>query len=205
MDIDEFVATTMRRVAASAVPPPGEAPTAAPTRRWLPPLLVASAAVVVAVIVAAASVIGSHRGAGPRAEGRATGSPRPVSVCRVDYPAMVLPAWARAGFTPPDQPVPFVLGDRGDMAAIVWDSHHPLVAPPARDKGNKILWVARVGATAGPLRIRATLASTGQTVSRTVATAPGPSIIDLPRAGCWSFDLRWGSHQDHLVLGYATR
>ena len=89
------------------------------------------------------------------------------------------------------------------MAAIVWAAHHPLVAPPAPDKGNKSLWVARVGATEGPLRIRATLASTGQTVTRNLAAAPGPSTIDLPEAGCWSFDLTWGSHQDHLVLAYA--
>ena len=91
------------------------------------------------------------------------------------------------------------------MAAIVWATHHPLVAPQAVRKNNKILWVARIGAAEGPLQIRATLASTGQTVTRTLAAAPGPSTIDLPAAGCWSFDLRWGSHQDHLVLGYAPR
>jgi hypothetical protein len=91
------------------------------------------------------------------------------------------------------------------MAAIVWDPHHPLVAPPADDRNNKILWVARVGAAEGPLRIRATLASTGQTVTRTVGAAPGPSTVDLPVAGCWSLDLTWGGHRDHLVLGYAAR
>lgn len=90
------------------------------------------------------------------------------------------------------------------MAAIVWGSHQPLVVPPAPDKNNKILWVARVGSVAGPLQLRATLASTGQTVTRTIGPAPGPSIVDLPTPGCWSFDLTWGSHHDHLRLGYAS-
>jgi hypothetical protein len=96
--------------------------------------------------------------------------------------------------------MPYVLGNRGDIAAIVWG---PLVVPPAADKNNKILWVARVGALGGSLRIQAHLVSTGQVVHRTVEGGPGPSIIDLPSPGCWSFDLTWGSHHDHLQLGYA--
>lgn len=79
----------------------------------------------------------------------------------------------------PSQPVSYVLGDGGDIAAILWATHHPLVSPPAAHRSNKILWVARVGATEGPLEIRATLVSTGETVTRTVEGAPGPSTIDL--------------------------
>jgi hypothetical protein len=123
--------------------------------------------------------------------------------CRLDYEAAPLPAWAREGFTPPDRAMPYVLGDEGDLVAILWDTHHPLEAPPAAGENNKILWVARVGPGDGPLEIRATLEGTGQTVTRTVSPAPGPSGIDLPSAGCWSLDLTWGSHRDHLMLGYA--
>ena len=39
--------------------------------------------------------------------------------------------------------MPYVLSDKGDMAAIVWASEDPLVSPPAADRNNKILWVAR--------------------------------------------------------------
>jgi hypothetical protein len=206
VDIDEFIATTMRRVADSAVPPARVAPSPAPPRRWFAPLLVAAAAAVVAAIVVAASMLGPHRPeAGPAAGATPGSSPSGGSACRVDYPQKLLPRWARAGFTPPSQPVPYVLGDKGDVAAIVWVAHHPLVAPPAVRKNNKILWVARVGAAEGPLQIRATQVGTGQTVARSVATGPGPSIIDLPAPGCWSFDLTWGSHHDHLLLGYANR
>jgi hypothetical protein len=206
MDTDEFVAATMRRVAASAVPPAPEAVRPATTRRWHAPLAVVATAAAIALIVAVAGLVSTHRSAaGPSAHATAKNSPPAASTCRLDYPSKPLPTWARAGFTPPDQPVTFVLGDRGDMAAIVWASHHPLVAPPSTSRNNKILWVARVGAAEGPLKIRATLESTGQTVTRTLAAAPGPSTIDLPAAGCWSFDLTWGSHEDHLVLGYAAR
>lgn len=100
--------------------------------------------------------------------------------------------------------MPYVLSDNGDMAAIVWAKRHPLAAPPVADKNNKILWVARVGAAQGPLEIRAVLEGMGQTVSRTVDPAPGPSIIDLPSPGCWSFYLTWGSHHDHLQLAYVS-
>jgi hypothetical protein len=199
MDTDEFIADTMRRVASAAVPPAQETRPPVPTRRWHAPLAVAAAAVAVVLIVAAASMIGSHRSAGP-----STTTQPPAGTCQIDYSRKPLPQWARAGFTPAGQPVAYALSDNGDMAAIVWATHHPLVAPPTPRHNNKILWVARVGAYEGPLRIRATLGSTGQTVTRTL-TAAGPSTIDLPAAGCWSFDLRWGTHQDHLALGYASR
>ena len=99
--------------------------------------------------------------------------------------------------------MPHVVGDRGDITAILWADHDPLTAPPSADRNNKILWVARVGAGDGPLEITATLAGTGRTATREVAPAPGPSFVDLPAPGCWSLDLTWGSHHDHLVLGYA--
>lgn len=205
MDTDEFIADTMRRVAASAVPPTREADPPAPTRRWFAPVGVAAAVAVVALGVGVAAVVGAHRsGDDPPVASTPTSGPT-VAGCRLDPAPKPLPTWARAGFTPPGQPMPFVLGDRGDIVAILWSTHHPLVAPPAATRNNKILWVAKVGAADGPLQIRATLASTGQTVTRTVTAAPGPSIIDLPAAGCWSLDLSWGSHRDHLVLGYASR
>ena len=208
MDTDEFIAVTMRRVAASAVPPRPEALVPAPpaTRRWSPPLMVAAAAVAVVAVVVGAGVLGSHRSQGGAGGVATSTSPPPATAtCQTDHTPRPLPTWARTGFTPPAQPVPYVIGDRGDIAAVLWATHDPLLAPPADGRNNKILWVARVGAAEGPLRIRATSASTGQTVTRTLAAAPGPSIVDLPSAGCWSVDLTWGSRHDHLVLGYAAR
>jgi hypothetical protein len=99
--------------------------------------------------------------------------------------------------------MPYVLGDRGDIVAVLWAEDDPLVVPPARDRNNKILWVARVGS--GSLHIRARLGGSGRAVRRTVGGGPGPSIIDLPRPGCWSLDLHWGEDRDRLWLGYAPR
>jgi len=59
-------------------------------------------------------------------------------------------------------------------------------------------------AAIGPLEILAALEGTGVTVRRTVEPGPGPSIIDLPSPGCWSFALAWGRHRDHLELGYVS-
>ncbi len=122
--------------------------------------------------------------------------------CRADYTPATLPTWAHAGFNPPNQPMPYVLGDRGDIVAILWAQHDPLQVPPAANRNSKILWVSRVGG--GDLTIRATLESSGQSVTRSVPGGPGPSIIDLPAPGCWSMDLTWGTAHDHLQLEYVS-
>lgn len=130
-------------------------------------------------------------------------TPAPGADCSSDFTPQPLPTWARAGFTPPSHPMPYVLGDDEDIVAILWVTHDPLVVPPLKSRSNKILWVSRVVRADGfPLTIRATLLDSGQSVTREVAGGPGPSIIDLPAAGCWSFDLTWGNQHDHLDLRY---
>jgi len=136
----------------------------------------------------------------------APSSARPTAgACRTDYPTRPLPSWANSGFGSPTSAMPYVLGDRGDIVAILWAVHDPLVVPPATDRNNKILWVSRVSSRGGPLRIQATLAGHGTPVTRMVEGGPGPSIIDLPAPGCWSLDLSWGGNQDHLQLEYVSR
>ncbi len=142
----------------------------------------------------------AHTSAGSSAT--AVPSATASGACQSDYTPASLPTWARAGFNPPTQPMPYVVGDSGDIVAILWAGHDPLQAPPAADRNNKILWVSRVGG--GDLNIRATLESSGQTATRSVPGGPGPSIIDLPAPGCWSLDLTWGSTHDHMQLEYAS-
>jgi hypothetical protein len=98
--------------------------------------------------------------------------------------------------------MPYVIGDNGDIAAILWAQHDRLRSPPAADRTNTILWVSRVGG--GDLTIRATLESSGQTVTRSVPGGPGPSIIDLPSPGRWSLDLTWGTAHDHTQVQYVS-
>jgi hypothetical protein len=145
-------------------------------------------------------------------------SPEPVSGTSSDVlscPSAIgvgpLPTWAQVGFSPPGQPVRQVRGIRGQILGVVFAD--PLRAPPKPGHGNKILWLAAPGAssTSGPadpsasaaMRIDATLAGGQLTVRRTVPGGPGPSLVDMPRAGCWRFDLTWDGHQDTVMLPYS--
>jgi len=103
--------------------------------------------------------------------------------------------------------MPYVLGQRGKIAAIQWGD--PLVSPPSTQYNNKILWVSRAPSAPGSdLQISAqklvgdTL--TGPLVHRSVTGGPGPSIINLPSAGCWQLHLRWSGRSDTLDLRYVT-
>lgn len=114
--------------------------------------------------------------------------------------------WARGGFSPPDQPVPYVLGESGRILGVVFGD--PLHAPPGGDHANKILWVASPAtpsgtvATSGALHLHGSLAGSSETVDQVIAGGPGPSIVDVPRPGCWTFELRWSGVVDRVTLRY---
>lgn len=132
--------------------------------------------------------------------------PSPTA-CQANVPLRLLPTWARAGFSSSRPRMPFVLGKAGKIAAIQWAD--PLVSPPSARYNNKILWVSRRTSVPGSdLQISAqklvgdTLV--GRLVHRTVTGGPGPSIINLPSAGCWQIKLRWSGRSDTLDLRYVT-
>lgn len=132
--------------------------------------------------------------------------PSPTA-CQAHVPRRLLPAWARAGFSSPKPRMPYVLGEDGKVAAIQWAD--PLVSPPSAHYNNKILWVSRQPSVPGSnLQISAQKligsALVGPLVQRTVVGGPGPSIINLPAAGCWQLKLRWSRRSDTLDLRYAT-
>jgi hypothetical protein len=81
-----------------------------------------------------------------------------------------------------------------------------LLAPPPKTHNNKILWVAKIPAGGPPLLISAQRmvggAPVGGAVRRQVPGGPGPSIINLPAAGCWRLSLAWSGHTDSLDLDY---
>ncbi len=140
--------------------------------------------------------------------GSATSSPatRPPSepaACAGAVTTGELPAWARAGFDPSTPSVPHVSGADGNIVGVVFGQ--PLSAPAPPGRANKILWVSRLPVAAGStLTIHATLGGTGLSVDREVAGGPGPSLVDVPQAGCWTFDLAWSGHVDHLSVPYTT-
>jgi hypothetical protein len=128
--------------------------------------------------------------------------------CRSDVETGVLPDWARAGFSEKAPRMPHVVGRLGGIAALLFA--RPLVSPPYAQRNNKILWVARYPLSQpSDLRISAQRMvrsrPVGAPVARRVTGGPGPSIVDLPRAGCWRFTLRWAQRVDTLDLVYVPR
>ena len=112
----------------------------------------------------------------------------------------VLPTWARSGFSDAEPEMPHVLGERGEIVAIVWSD--PLRVPRDAQPANKINWVPRADEGAGErLTIRATQPGREPVVKRLPA-GPGPSIVDLPHPGCWRLELTWGARTDTLNLTY---
>jgi hypothetical protein len=125
--------------------------------------------------------------------------------CVGQPPVSPLPVWARSGFSPPDQAMPHVMGEAGNIVAILWADRDALHSPSLPDRGNKILWVSRIPfAAPNPLVITATLAGGTRPVTVSVPGGPGPSIIDLPAPGCWTFHLSWSGHTDELKLRYVA-
>ncbi|MFC8616642.1 hypothetical protein ACFT9M_09530 [Micromonospora purpureochromogenes] len=161
-----------------------------------------------AVLLAACTTTG--RSATPvRAPATTTPANPPASAasgCGSRVETGVLPDWADAGFSG-EARIPHVFGAKGEIVAVLFG--HPLAL--GRDEGptNKILWVAKPAAAssdpASPatLAITATLDGTDTRVTREVAGGPGPSIIDMPRAGCWHLELHWSGHADTMDLVYA--
>jgi hypothetical protein len=130
-----------------------------------------------------------------------------ASVCRAAVDRGTLPAWARAGFHPPTQRIPHVVGRSGAIVAILFG--YPLTAPPPATRNNKILWVSRIPvASPGRLRISAQRMNDtqplGKPVRRSVLGGPGPSIIDLPAPGCWRLSLTWAGREDTVDLRYSA-
>jgi hypothetical protein len=127
-------------------------------------------------------------------------------MCSPEVVTAVVPDWARAGFGDAAPTMPYEVGRSGEIAALVFG--FPLVVPPSTARTNKILWVSRQATTADRLDISAQqmdgATPVGDPVKQSVAGGPGPSIVDLPTAGCWRFTLSWADRTDSLDLEYAA-
>jgi hypothetical protein len=134
----------------------------------------------------------------------ATAAPAP---CHAVVARGVLPAWARGGFHPANQKVPHVVGRSGQIVAVLFG--YPLRARPGPRRTNKILWVSRTDAkmpAALWIRAQQMKGSTpvGSPVGRVLMGGPGPSVVDMPRVGCWRLTLTWSGRRDTLDLAYGT-
>lgn len=86
---------------------------------------------------------------------------------------------------------------------------YPLqVGPRANGAANKILWVVGIPRDGNPLRITGhpkNATAPAIDVSFPADSSPGeiyPSIVDVPSAGCWHFDLAWGTNRTSVDLVY---
>jgi hypothetical protein len=107
------------------------------------------------------------------------------------------PVWARGGWNQPAArwPVPWAFGTGNDTVAYVYATQ--LVAgtsPRVNGTNNKILWESKDLPSGAGVAIDAQ--PMGQT-EPVVTLAGGPSIVDLPTAGCWTFQLSWSSNGKH--------
>jgi hypothetical protein len=173
-------------------------------RRWIR----GSGAIMLVAAVAATWVVLEHPAGAPRAATSAASRSATAGTCASGLVYGSLPTWARAGFTPPTAAMPYVLGARGDIVAVLWARHNPLITPPPPGRNNKILWVSKLWINGGNLEITAQRLVGGVAVGpvqrRSVAGGPGPSLIDMPTAGCWQFTLHWSGYTDTLDLPYAA-
>ena len=141
-------------------------------------------------------------GRGSSAAAGSTGPSQAALSCTSAVKTAPLPEWAQGGFTPPDQAIAHVTGSRGDIVGVLFGGLH---APSATDPANKILWVTRVAGGGGDpdLKIHATLNGSSTAVDRVVEGGPGPSIVDVPQPGCWTFTLSWSGHEEAVAVPYS--
>src|SRR5260370_1287410 len=64
--------------------------------------------------------------------------------CAGQPPVSPLPVWARSGFSPADMAMPHVMGEAGNIVAILWTPRNALHSPPLPDRSNQILRVSRI-------------------------------------------------------------
>src|ERR1700730_1363491 len=105
------------------------------------------------------------------------------------------PVWAQDGWThTKGRPwtVPWAFGTQSDTVAYLFATQLVAGSSPRRDgTNNKILWEARDGAS---LVVEGRPLNQSQPV---VTVAGGPSIVDVPTAGCWTFRLSWSANGRH--------
>jgi hypothetical protein len=118
-----------------------------------------------------------------------------------------VPAWLdAAGANNNPDFLPYIVANPPNAAAFLFA--YPLRAGHPGDPSNKIFWVVRLPRNGTDLQI------TGHPAGATTPTirdsfpansSPGeiyPSIVDVPKAGCWHFDLTWAGHAAAVELQF---
>ncbi len=108
------------------------------------------------------------------------------------------PIWSQGGWshdkgTP--WPVPWAMAEPGDAVAFVFANELVAGSGPRPDgSANKVLWVAR-----DPQAFIVEGRPLGQS-QPVITVAGGPSIVDAPTPGCWTFQIRQGERTSVVNL-----
>jgi hypothetical protein len=108
------------------------------------------------------------------------------------------PVWAQGGWnhtkgTP--WGVPWALGTQGSTVAYVFATQLVAVQSPRSDgTNNKILWESKDNPSGDGVTVEGRPLGQTQPV---VTIVGGPSIVDVPAAGCWTFQLSWSANGQH--------
>src|SRR5438094_4227393 len=100
----------------------------------------------------------------------------------------------------------YVIGHPALVAGFLFGD--PLRAGHPENPSNKVLWVVRMPRDGSPLVVDGhPLGGTEPQVHLTqpANSGPGeiyPSIVDVPSAGCWQFDLQWAHSHVQVELNY---
>lgn len=101
------------------------------------------------------------------------------------------PVWAQAGWNNAGGApwsVPWAFGTGGDAVAFLFARQLVAGSSPRVDStNNKVLWVAK----GNPSSFVVEAIPPGATQA-VITVNGGPSIVDVPAAGCWEFRLTWG-------------
>jgi hypothetical protein len=91
--------------------------------------------------------------------------------------------------------VPWAFGTGNDTIAYLFATELVAGSSPRIDgTSNKVAWEAKDSPSGGGIAIQAHPLGQTQPV---LTMAGGPSIVDVPTAGCWTFQLSWGASGTH--------
>lgn len=123
----------------------------------------------------------------------------PASIHHGPPPGWTAAAWANSS---PGLHIPYALASGNAAAAFFFAP--ALRAGHPTNPTNKILWIVRYPRDGTPLELDARSATAGTPTVRLrfpANSSPGeiyPSIVDLPRPGCWTLALHWATHMATL-------
>lgn len=107
------------------------------------------------------------------------------------------PAWAQGGWSHKKGdpwPVPWATGSGGNAVAFLFAIHLVAGGSPRTDgSNNKVLWVVQDAAVSNFFVKGHPLGSSEPVIEVT----GGPSIVDAPTQGCWTFQVSWTAGAQH--------